>query len=67
MSLSTNPDIPHDGQASVSRPINSAAPLPRLLHSLGDENKSVLSLMANADHIFTGGQGQDIAVCARAY
>ncbi|KAG1834186.1 hypothetical protein EV424DRAFT_1363232 [Suillus variegatus] len=54
--------VPHP---SVSRPINSAAPLPRLLHSLGDENKSVLSLMANADHIFTGGQGQDIAVWDR--
>lgn len=51
--------IPHP---SVSRPIPSAAPSPRLLHSLGDEHRSVLSLMANADHIFTGGQGQDIAV-----
>jgi di- and tripeptidase len=67
MSLSTHLDIPRDGQASVSRPIRSAAPPPRLLHSLGDENKSVLSLMANADHIFTGGQGQDITVCARVY
>ncbi|KAF9219228.1 glutathione degradosome [Gyrodon lividus] len=46
---------------SVSKP----APLlssPRLLHSLGDENKSVLSLMANAQHIFVGGQCQDISV-----
>lgn len=54
--------VPHP---SVSRPIRSAAPPPRLLHSLGDENKSVLSLMANADHIFTGGQGQDITVWDR--
>ncbi|KAG1743250.1 glutathione degradosome [Suillus paluster] len=51
--------VPHP---SVSRPIRSAAPPPRLLHSLGHENKSVLSLMANADHIFTGGQCQDIGV-----
>ncbi|KAG2340128.1 Zn-dependent exopeptidase [Suillus weaverae] len=65
MFLSTHLDIPRDGQASVSRPIRSAAPPPRLLHSLGDENKSVLSLMANASHIFTGGQGQDIAVWDR--
>lgn len=51
--------VPHP---SVSRPICSAAPPPRLLHSLGYENKSVLSLMANGDHIFTGGQCQDIGV-----
>ncbi|OAX39892.1 glutathione degradosome [Rhizopogon vinicolor AM-OR11-026] len=47
---------------SVSRPIHSTAPPPRLLHSLGHENKSVLSLMADADHIYTGGQCQDIGV-----
>ncbi|KAG1749335.1 hypothetical protein EDB19DRAFT_1682039 [Suillus lakei] len=59
VSLPNTTVVPHP---SVSRPIRSAAPPPRLLHSLGDENKSVLSLMANADHIFTGGQGQDITV-----
>ena len=35
---------------------------PRLLHSLRDENKSVLSLMADARHIFVGGQCEDISV-----
>ncbi|KAG1879215.1 glutathione degradosome [Suillus subluteus] len=61
-SLPSTTVVPHP---SVSRPIRSAAPPPRLLHSLGDANKSVLSLMANAHHIFTGGQGQDIAVWDR--
>ncbi|KAJ8582368.1 glutathione degradosome [Rhizopogon salebrosus TDB-379] len=51
--------VPHP---SVSRPIHSAALPPRLLHSLGRGNKSVLSLMADADHIYTGGQCQDIGV-----
>lgn len=51
--------------ASVSRPIHSATLSPRLLHSLGHENKSVLSLMTDAYHIYTGGQCQDIGVRAR--
>lgn len=62
VSLPSTTVVPHP---SVSRPICSAVPPPRLLHSLGDENKSVLSLMANAHHIFTGGQGQDVAVWDR--
>ncbi|KAH7913441.1 glutathione degradosome, partial [Hygrophoropsis aurantiaca] len=48
--------------ASVSRRLPSTAPKPSLLHSLGDENKSVLSLMADVHHIYTGGQCQDISV-----
>jgi len=47
--------------ASVSRHLDSVASLPRLLHSLHDPN-SVLSLSADADHIFTGGQCFDISV-----
>ncbi|KAF9235175.1 hypothetical protein BU15DRAFT_78272 [Melanogaster broomeanus] len=46
---------------SVSKPAPSLSS-PRVLHSLGDENKSVLSLMADARHIFAGGQCQDISV-----
>ncbi|KIJ60273.1 hypothetical protein HYDPIDRAFT_117355 [Hydnomerulius pinastri MD-312] len=50
-----------ESPASVSKPAPSL-PSPRLLHSLDDENKSVLSLMADAQHIFVGGQCQDISV-----
>ncbi|KIJ14910.1 hypothetical protein PAXINDRAFT_12180 [Paxillus involutus ATCC 200175] len=46
---------------SVSKPAPSLYS-PRLLHSLGDENKSVLSLIADSLHIFAGGQCQDISV-----
>ncbi|KAG9315550.1 glutathione degradosome [Chiua virens] len=46
---------------SVSKPAPSPSS-PRLLHSLGDVNKSVLSLMADDRHIFVGGQCQDISV-----
>lgn len=48
-------------EASVSKPAPSLSS-PRLLHSLGEENKSVLSLMADDRHIFVGGQDQDISV-----
>ncbi|KAH0832219.1 glutathione degradosome [Lanmaoa asiatica] len=48
-------------EASVTKPAPSLSS-PRLLHSLGDENKSVLSLTADARHIFVGGQCQDISV-----
>jgi len=65
MFLLANLSTLYHKQASVSRPIHSVAPPPRLLHSLGYENKSVLSLMADADHIYTGGQCQDIEVRAR--
>ena len=47
--------------ASVSRDLNSAASIPRLAHSLHDPN-SVLSLSADADHIFTGSQCFSISV-----
>ncbi|KAG6333727.1 hypothetical protein ID866_5355, partial [Astraeus odoratus] len=47
--------------ASVSKPVPSL-PSPLLLHSLGDENKSLLSLVADANHIYVGGQCQDISV-----
>jgi hypothetical protein len=65
MFLPTHIDLSCYEQASVSRPVHSAALPPRLLHSLGHENKSVLSLVTDADHIYTGGQCQDIEVCAR--
>lgn len=47
--------------ASVSNPVPSL-PSPVLIHSLGDENKSVLSLVADAEHVYVGGQCQDISV-----
>lgn len=47
--------------ASLSRDLNSTASLPPLAHSLHDPN-SVLSLSADADHIFTGSQCFDISV-----
>lgn len=50
-----------DSEASVNKPAPSLSS-PRLLHSLGDENKSVLSLSADAQYIFVGGQCQDISV-----
>ena len=53
-------------KASVSKPAPSLSS-PRLLHSLRDENKSVLSLMADTRHIFVGGQCQDISVGLRLY
>jgi di- and tripeptidase len=48
-------------EASVSKPAPSLSS-PRLLHSLRDENKSILSLMADDRHIFVGGQCEDISV-----
>ena len=48
-------------EASVSKPAPSLSS-PQLLHSLRDENKSILSLMADARHIFVGGQCEDISV-----
>lgn len=48
-------------EASVSKPAPSLSS-PRLLHSLCDENKSVLSLMADARYIYVGGQCEDISV-----
>ncbi|KAH7885115.1 hypothetical protein F5I97DRAFT_1810763 [Phlebopus sp. FC_14] len=48
--------------ASVSKPAAPSLSPPRLLHSLGDENRSVLSLIADSHHIFVGGQCQDISV-----
>ena len=47
--------------ASVSNPVPSL-PSPALVHSLGDENKSVLSLVADTEHVYVGGQCQDISV-----
>lgn len=49
---------------SVSKPIPSL-PSPLLVHSLGDENRSVLSLMADTEHIYAGGQCQDISVWSK--
>ncbi|EIW81236.1 glutathione degradosome [Coniophora puteana RWD-64-598 SS2] len=51
--------IPHP---SVSRNIPGAGPLPQLVHSLSNENNSVLCIMADATHIFTGGQCPTIQV-----
>ncbi|KAI5989043.1 glutathione degradosome [Pisolithus albus] len=49
---------------SVSKPVPSL-PSPLLIHSLGDENRSVLSMMADAEHIYAGGQCQDISVWSK--
>ncbi|KAI6042632.1 glutathione degradosome [Pisolithus marmoratus] len=46
---------------SVSKPVPSL-PSPLLVHSLGDENRSVLSLIADGRYIYAGGQCQDISV-----
>ncbi|KAI9568340.1 hypothetical protein HD554DRAFT_2260263, partial [Boletus coccyginus] len=48
-------------EASVSKPAPSLSS-PRLLHSLCDENKSVLSLMADTRYIYVGGQCEHISV-----
>ncbi|KAL4080831.1 hypothetical protein J3A83DRAFT_4153384 [Scleroderma citrinum] len=50
--------------ASVSNPVPSL-PSPALVHSLGDENRSVLSLVADTDHVYVGGQCQDISVWSK--
>lgn len=47
--------------ASVSRNL-TAVSLPRLSHSLSDLGNSVLSLCADADHIYSGSQCPDISV-----
>lgn len=60
-SIRLNPSLMSSSEASVYRPAPSLSS-PRSLHSLGDENKSVLSLMADSRHIFVGGQCQDISV-----
>jgi hypothetical protein len=53
------PARPH--AASVSRNL-PAESLPRLFHSLSNPNNSVLSLCADANHIFSGSQCPDISV-----
>ncbi|KAG6372816.1 hypothetical protein JVT61DRAFT_7223 [Boletus reticuloceps] len=56
-----HPILMSSSEASVSKPAPSLSS-PRLLHSLRDENQSILSLMADDRHIFVGGQCQDISV-----
>ncbi|KAF8073641.1 hypothetical protein FPV67DRAFT_1605948 [Lyophyllum atratum] len=48
--------------ASLSRDLQSDAPVPALLHSLHELRSSVLSLAANKEYIFSGSQSQDISV-----
>ncbi|KAH9933265.1 Zn-dependent exopeptidase [Amylocystis lapponica] len=48
--------------ASLSRPLESIAQPPRLSHTLHQQRNSVLSLAADASHIFSGSQGGDISV-----
>ncbi|KDQ62261.1 hypothetical protein JAAARDRAFT_30154 [Jaapia argillacea MUCL 33604] len=51
--------IPHP---SLSRPLHETGQLPRLLHSLKQQNNSVLSLCADEDHIYSGSQYHNVEV-----
>lgn len=57
MKALTKPD-----PASVSRQLDSVAPLPRLFHSLHQPNRSLLSLDADEWHIFSGNQAGEVSV-----
>lgn len=48
--------------ASLSKPLNGVEPPPRLFHSLHQQQNSVLSLAADASHIYSGSQGEGISV-----
>ncbi|KAI0927550.1 hypothetical protein AcV5_008062 [Taiwanofungus camphoratus] len=54
-----SPTIPHP---SLSKPLNGVEPPPRLFHSLHQQQNSVLSLAADASHIYSGSQGEGISV-----
>ncbi|KAF4578670.1 hypothetical protein EYR36_000477 [Pleurotus pulmonarius] len=51
--------------ASLSRDLQSRDDMPALIHSLHEENSSVLSLAASDDLIFSGGQNCHISVWCR--
>ncbi|EPQ54686.1 glutathione degradosome [Gloeophyllum trabeum ATCC 11539] len=58
--ISPSNSIPHP---SLSRPVPTEAP--RLVHSFNQQKNSVLSLSADANHIYSGSQSQDICVWDR--
>lgn len=51
--------------ASLSRDLQNRDDMPALIHSLHEENSSVLSLAASDDLIFSGGQNCHISVSCR--
>ncbi|KZT19994.1 glutathione degradosome [Neolentinus lepideus HHB14362 ss-1] len=57
---STSPSIPHPSLSRIAPTIP-----PRLVHSLNQQDSSVLSLSADADCIYSGSQSQDICVWDR--
>lgn len=60
MALAHDPDVE---PASLSRPLDDAeARAPRLLHALAQKGTSVLSLIADERHIYSGSQANDISV-----
>ncbi|GBE85255.1 Probable di- and tripeptidase [Sparassis crispa] len=57
--MASSPTTP---DPSLSRPLNPISKPPRLFHSLSQEQNSVLSLAADAEHIYSGSQGEVISV-----
>lgn len=60
--LLTPPQSPPKRPASLSRDPPREAPKPALMHTLHQEESSVLSVAADDAHIFSGSQGYDIYV-----
>lgn len=62
LSVLISPLSPLNQTASLSRTTPQETPSPDLLHTLHQEESSVLSLAVDEKHVFSGSQGYDIYV-----
>lgn len=53
---------PRSPKASLGQDLTRELPTPPLMHTLRQEESSVLSLAADEKHLFSGSQGYDIYV-----
>ena len=60
--LLPTPPLSPKQTASLSRDLPEDIPQPELMHTLHQEDSSVLSLAADENYIFSGSQGYDIYV-----
>lgn len=65
--LLTPPQSPPKRPASLGRDPPQEAPTPTPMHTLHQEESSVLSVAADDAHIFSGSQGYDIYVRASLF
>jgi hypothetical protein len=64
-SFTTGPDVPEETLLAMQE-LRMNTTHPFLIHTLRQQESSVLSLAADSRHIFSGSQGKNIYVCAFA-